>query len=113
MESSSSEEVESSSSEALVEISMKIVAQGVCVSAKNGSIYVYAPQKGRKMVRIFSPIGSLLLERAMDGSEMVVNDGILGKMGLILSVSQGNKALFTGTIDIRWRCLHRNKISVI
>ncbi|SOD17077.1 M6 family metalloprotease domain-containing protein [Fibrobacter sp. UWB16] len=101
VKSSSSEEVESSSSEALVGISTKIVAQGVRVSAKNGSIYVYAPQKGRKIVRVFSPIGSLLLERAMDGSEMVVNDEILGKMGLILSVSQGNNALFTGTIDMR------------
>lgn len=100
-ESSSSEDVESSSSEGVVGVSSKILAQGVHVNAKNGAIYVYAPQQGRKVVRIFSPIGSLLLERAMDGSELVVNDKILGKMGLILSVSQGNRALFTGMINAR------------
>ena len=100
-ESSSSEDVESSSSEGLVGVSSKILAQGIRVNAKNGAIYVYAPQQGRKVVRIFSPIGSLLLERAMDGSELVVNDKILGKMGLILSVCQENRALFTGTVNIR------------
>ena len=100
-ESSSSEDVESSSSEGLVGVSSKILAQGIRVNAKNGAIYVYAPQQGRKVVRIFSPIGSLLLERAMDGSELVVDDKILGKMGLILSVSQGNRALFTGMINAR------------
>ena len=100
-ESSSSEDVESSSSEGLVGVSSKILAQGIRVNAKNGAIYVYAPQQGRKVVRIFSLIGSLLLERAMDGSELVVNDKILGKMGLILSVSQGNRALFTGMINAR------------
>ena len=98
-ELSSSEDVESSSSEGLVGVSSKILAQGIRVNAKNGAIYVYAPQQGRKVVRIFSPIGSLLLERAMDGSELVVNDKILGKMGLILSVSQENRALFTGMIN--------------
>ena len=101
VESSSSEDVESSSSEGIVGVSSKILAQGIRVNAKNGAIYVYAPQQGRKMVRIFLPIGSLLLERAMDGSELVLNGKILGKMSLILSVSQGNRALFTGTVNIR------------
>lgn len=68
---------------------------------KNGAIYGYAPQQGRKVVRIFSPIGSQLLERTMDGSELVLNDENLGKMSVILSVRQESKTLFTGKIDIR------------
>jgi hypothetical protein len=71
------------------------------VNAQNGAVYVYAPQQGRKVVRIFSPIGGLLLERSMDGSELVVSDPALGKMNLILSVTLGNKALFTGMIGGR------------
>jgi len=44
---------------------------------------------------------SLLLERTMDGSELVLNDENLGKMSVILSVRQESKTLFTGRIVVR------------
>ena len=91
----SSESEGSSSSEAPVEIASKVGAQGVRVNAQNGSVYVYAPQQGRKIIRIFSPIGSLLLERTMDGSELVVeNLRQLYGSNVIMNVTQEHKNLF-------------------
>ena len=68
---------------------------------QNGSIYIYAPQQGKKTVQIFSPIGALLLEKTMDGSELII-DGIreLQNQSVILSVIQDRKQLFTGKVQI-------------
>ena len=95
---SSSEYVESSSSEGWVSAFFSM-RQGVRVHARYGSISVYAPQQGSKVIRLFSPIGSLLLERSMDGSVLVLDDLLqLGESKVIFSVAQGNKQLFTGMI---------------
>lgn len=97
--SSSSTFIVSSSSDGFVSIAFKNPSLDVQVSSQNGSVYVYAPQQGAKTVRIFSPIGSLLLERPMDGFELVIDDlHRIGKSSLILSVSQGRKQLFTGVV---------------
>ena len=97
---SSSEYVESSSSEGRVSAFFSM-RQGVRVHARYGSISVYAPQQGSKVIRLFSPIGSLLLERSMDGSVLVLDDLLqLGESKVILSVAQGNTQLFTGMIRL-------------
>jgi hypothetical protein len=50
-------------------------------------------------VQIFSPIGTLLFEKTMDGTEFVVeNVRELRNANVILSVTQRNKRLFTGMI---------------
>ena len=73
--------------------------QNVKVRARNGDIYIHAPQQGEKTVRIFSPIGTLLLEKTMDGSELVIeNTRELRNANVILSIMQGNKLLFTKMI---------------
>ena len=73
--------------------------QNVKVRARNGDIYIHAPQQGEKNVRIFSPIGTLLLEKTMDGSELVIeNTRELRNANVILSIMQGNKLLFTKMI---------------
>ena len=73
--------------------------QNVKVRARNGDIYIHAPQQGEKTVRIFSPIGTLLLEKTMDGSELVIeNTRELRNANVILSIMQGNKLLFTRMI---------------
>jgi hypothetical protein len=71
----------------------------VRVRAHNGDIYIHAPQQGKKTVRIFSPIGTLLFEKKMDGTEFVVeNIRELRNANVILSIMQGNKRLFTRMI---------------
>ena len=73
--------------------------QNVKVRARNGDIYIHAPQQGEKTVRIFSPIGTLLLEKTMDGSELVIeNTRELRNANVILSIMQGDKLLFTKMI---------------
>lgn len=97
--SSSSQAVVSSSSSDLVYITYKLPNQNVHVKQHNGSVYIYAPQQGEKTVRIFSPLGALLLEKTMDGKELTI-DGIrkLQNSNVILSVTQGHKELFTGML---------------
>ncbi len=97
--SSSSQTVKSSSSEHTTPIAYKTPAQKVRVQAHNGDIYIHAPQQGEKTVRIFSPIGTLLFEKTMDGTELVIEKvRELRNANVILSVTQGNKRLFTGMI---------------
>lgn len=97
--SSSSQAVVSSSSSDLVYITYKLSNQNVHVKQHNGSVYIYAPQQGEKTVRIFSPLGALLLEKTMDSNELII-DGIrkLQNSNVILSVTQGHKELFTGML---------------
>jgi len=95
-ESSSSEFIESSSSGGLVSIAFKNPSLGVRVSLQNGVLDVYAPQQGSKVVRIFSPIGSLLLERTMENAEQAFDLRSIGRSNVIISVTQGNKPLFKG-----------------
>ena len=94
----------SSSSGGLVSLAHKLPKQNVQVRMQNGSIYIYAPQQGKKTVQIFSPIGALLLEKTMDGSELII-DGIreLQNQSVILSVIQDRKQLFTGKVQISKR----------
>ena len=97
--SSSSEIIASSSSDYTTPIAYKASMQNVKVRARNGDIYIHAPQQGEKTVRIFSPIGTLLLEKTMDGSELVIeNTRELRNANVILSIMQGNKLLFTKMI---------------
>ena len=97
--SSSSEIIASSSSDYTTPIAYKATAQIVKVRARNGDIYIHAPQQGEKTVRIFSPIGTLLFEKTMDGTELVIEKvRELRNANVILSVTQGNKRLFTGMI---------------
>ena len=97
--SSSSEIIASSSSDYTTPIAYKASMQNVKVRARNGDIYIHAPQQGEKTVRIFSPIGTLLLEKTMDGSELVIeNTRELRNANVILSIMQGNKLLFTRMI---------------
>ena len=97
--SSSSEIIASSSSDYTTPIAYKASMQNVKVRARNGDIYIHAPQQGEKNVRIFSPIGTLLLEKTMDGSELVIeNTRELRNANVILSIMQGNKLLFTKMI---------------
>ena len=97
--SSSSEIIASSSSDYTTSIAYKATAQNVKVRTRNGDIYIHAPQQGEKTVQIFSPIGTLLFEKTMDGSELVIEKvRELRNANVILSVTQGNKRLFTGMI---------------
>ena len=97
--SSSSEIIASSSSDYTTPIAYKATAQSVKVRAHNGAIYIQAPQQGEKTVRIFSPIGTLLFEKTMDGTELVIEKvRELRNANVILSVTQGNKRLVTGMI---------------
>lgn len=97
--SSSSEIIASSSSDYTTPIAYKATAQSVKVRARNGDIYIQAPQQGEKTVQIFSPIGTLLFEKTMDGTELVIEKvRELRNANVILSVTQGNKRLFTGMI---------------
>lgn len=97
--SSSSEIIASSSSDYTTPIAYKATAQSVKVRARNGDIYIHAPQQGEKTVQIFSPIGTLLFEKTMDGTELVIEKvRELRNANVILSVTQGNKRLFTGMI---------------
>ena len=97
--SSSSEIIASSSSDYTTPIAYKASMQNVKVRARNGDIYIHAPQQGEKTVRIFSPIGTLLLEKTMDGSELVIeNTRELRNANVILSIMQGDKLLFTKMI---------------
>ena len=97
--SSSSEIIASSSSDYTTPIAYKATAQSVKVRARNGDIYIQAPQQGEKTVRIFSPIGTLLFEKTMDGTELVIEKvRELRNANVILSVTQGNKRLVTGMI---------------
>ena len=97
--SSSSQTTESSSSEQTVFATHHTPARNVRIRARNGDIYIHAPQQGEKTVRIFSPIGTLLFEKTMDNTELVVeNVRELRNANVILSVTQGNKRLFTGMI---------------
>ncbi len=97
--SSSSTIFESSSSEPSVAIAHKTKSLSVRVKTHNGKIHIYAPQQGEKNVQIFSPIGALLFEKTMDGTELVVENIHKRKnANVILSVTQGNKRLFTGMI---------------
>ena len=97
--SSSSQTIESSSSEQTVFATHHPPARNVRVRARNGDIYIHAPQQGEKTVRIFSPIGALLFEKTMDGTELVVEKvRELRNANVILSVTQGNKRLFTEMI---------------
>ena len=99
LDSSSSTEISSSSSDYTVFATHHTLAQNVKVRTHNGAIYIHAPQQGEKNVRIFSPIGTLLFEKTMDGTEFVVeNVHELRNANVILSVKQGNKRLFTGMI---------------
>jgi hypothetical protein len=99
LDSSSSTEISSSSSDYTVFATHHTLAQNVKVRTHNGAIYIHAPQQGEKTVRIFSPIGTLLFEKTMDGTEFVVeNVHELRNANVILSVKQGNKRLFTGMI---------------
>jgi hypothetical protein len=92
-------DISSSSSDYTTPIAYKTPAQNVRVRARNGDIYILAPQQGEKTVRIFSPIGTLLFEKTMDGTEFVVeNVHKLRNANVILSITQGNKRLFTGMI---------------
>ena len=88
-ESSSSQDIESSSSDGLVSIAHKLPMQNVQVRTRNGSIYIYAPQQGKKTVRLFSPLGALLLEKTMDGNELTFDLRHLQNTNVILSVTQG------------------------
>ena len=100
--SSSSEIPESSSSEHPVFAVHSTPLSNVRVRMHDGDIYVYAPQQGQKIVRLFSPIGTLLLETSMDGCEQkIVNIRQLTTANIILSVSQGRKRLFTGVVNGR------------
>jgi len=97
--SSSSEIIASSSSDYTTPIAYKATAQSVKVRARNGDIYIHAPQQGEKTVQIFSPIGTLLFEKTMDGTELVIEKvRELRNANVILSVTQGNKRLVTGMI---------------
>lgn len=97
--SSSLNALESSSSDYTTPIAYKATAQSVKVRARNGDIYIHAPQQGEKTVQIFSPIGTLLFEKTMEGSELAIeNIRELRNANVILSVTQGNKLLFTGMI---------------
>ena len=97
--SSSSQTVKSSSSEHTTPIAYKTPAQKVRVRAHNGDIYIHAPQQGEKTVRIFSPIGTLLFEKKMDGTELVIEKvQELRNANVILSVTQGNKQIYTGML---------------
>lgn len=97
--SSSSEIIASSSSDYTVFATHHTLAQSVKVRARNGDIYIHAPQQGEKTVRIFSPIGTLLFEKTMDGTELVIEKvRELRNANVILSVTQGNQRLFTGMI---------------
>ena len=98
-DSSSSTEISSSSSDYTVFVTHHTPAHNVKVRVNNGDIYIQAPQQGEKTVQIFSPLGTLLLEKTMDGNELIV-DGIreLQNSNVILSVTQGQKRLFTGTL---------------
>ena len=97
--SSSSEIIASSSNDYTTPIAYKATAQSVKVRARNGDIYIHAPQQGEKTVQIFSPIGTLLFEKTMDGTELVIEKvRELRNANVILSVTQRNKRLFTGMI---------------
>ena len=99
LDSSSSTEISSSSSDYTVFATHHTLAQNVKVRTHNGDIYIHAPQQGEKTVRIFSPIGTLLFEKTMDGTEFVVEKvHELRNANVILSVTQRNKWLFTGMI---------------
>jgi len=98
---SSSKNVESSSSEQSVNVVSKIHLQGVRISSCNGVVNVYAPQQGVKTVRIFSPLGSLMLETVMDDFEQNINVKNLRNPNVVLSVTQEGKTLFKGVIRVR------------
>ena len=97
--SSSSQTVKSSSSEHTTPIAYKTPAQKVRVRAHNGDIYIHAPQQGKKTVRIFSPIGALLFEKTMDGTELVIEKvRERNNQNVILSITQGHKQIYTGML---------------
>ena len=97
--SSSSQAIDSSSDSRSIPVAHKAPASNVKVRSHNGSIYIYAPQQVEKTVRIFSPIGALLYEKSMDGSELIV-EGIheLRNSNVVLSIIQEHKELFTGIL---------------
>ena len=97
--SSSLNALESSSSEHTISIAYKTPAQSVRVQAHNGDIYIHAPQQGEKTVRIFSPIGTLLFEKTMDGNELVIEKARKRRnQNIILSITQGHKQIYTGKL---------------
>jgi hypothetical protein len=62
-------------------------------------IHITIPVQGTKHIRIFSPNGQLLFETRMDGTyyQFPLSHQI-GKQNVILSITQGKKALFMGMI---------------
>ena len=97
--SSSLNDLESSSSDYTISIAYKTPAQSVRVQAHNGDIYIHAPQQGEKTVRIFSPIGTLLFEKTMDGNELVIEKVRKRRnQNIILSITQGHKQIYTGKL---------------
>ena len=97
--SSSSEIIASSSSDYTTPIAYKATAQSVKVRAHNGDIYIHAPQQGEKTVRLFSPIGTLLFEKTMDGTELVIEKARKRRnQNIILSITQGHKQIYTGKL---------------
>ena len=96
---SSSEIIESSSSQHTVFAALTSQPRPVQVQMHNGSIFVYAPQQGQKIVRLFTPLGTLLFEIAMDGHELEIkNFRKQRNANCLLSIQQGRQKLFTGTI---------------
>jgi M6 family metalloprotease-like protein len=100
--SSSSEIIESSSSEHPVFAMRPAQSPNVRVQMHKGYIFIYAPQHGFKNVRLFSPIGTLLFETTMDGHELKIeNMHQMQGANVILSVTQGRKQLFTGFLSLK------------
>lgn len=95
--SSSSRNVFSSSGSSV--ISSKASSQPIRVISQNGVINIHSLLPGEKVVRMFSLNGQLLFETPMDGSELQFQwPKHLGKRRAVLSVMQGSKSLFMGTM---------------
>lgn len=78
------------------------LSHGVHVRSGNGNVYVHVPQMGQKIIRVFTPLGSLLQEYVMAGSEQIIdNIRHVGKLNLILTVTQGRKTLFKGVLRMK------------
>ena len=80
-------------------VSLKNTQQPMRVISQNGIINIQTPLQGTKTIRMFSLNGQLLFETPMDGSELQFQwPKHLGKQRAVLSVMQGSKSLFMGTM---------------
>lgn len=97
--SSSSNAKRSSSSKGLVFAAAGKSPYRTSVTSQDGMIHITIPVQGTKHIRIFSPNGQLLFETRMDGTyyQFPLSHQI-GKQNVILSITQGKKALFMGMI---------------